>query len=287
MCGIIYAKNLRGQSVNDLVKIIYQNQKSRGQQGFGFVGLNTKQIDTYRATNEKGIMQYLNQSQYSEVMFHHRLPTSTENTLESTHPFIVEIAGKTYYFVHNGIIQNDDELKDDHVKRGIKYESQTGRKFNDSEALCWDFALWLNRQQDKMKAQGTATFVCLETDRKTSRAVKLYFYCNDRTPLRIYRDKSLLVLSSNGYYPLIKQNRLYYWDYKERQIRRDRTLIIECPISYSPNDYQYMVMELEQERDFHISVGNYTEADMLEEEIEDLRSQLRKGRSLTPLINGW
>jgi len=76
MCGIIYAKNLKdNQPVNNLIKILYQNQKSRGQLGFGFVGMNSKGIDTYRAISEKEIMQYLNDNQYSEIIFHHRNPT--------------------------------------------------------------------------------------------------------------------------------------------------------------------------------------------------------------------
>lgn len=89
MCGLIYAKNLKhNHPVNNLVKILYENQKDRGQQGFGFVGLNKKQIDTYRATDEKGIITYLNSYYYDEIIFHHRLPTSTQNTLKSTHPFL-------------------------------------------------------------------------------------------------------------------------------------------------------------------------------------------------------
>ena len=87
MCGIIYAKNLAGKEpVNNLIKVLYQNQKDRGRDGFGFVGLDTAKITTYRATKEKGIMGFLNKNPYSEILFHHRNPTSTENTLKSTHP---------------------------------------------------------------------------------------------------------------------------------------------------------------------------------------------------------
>jgi glutamine phosphoribosylpyrophosphate amidotransferase len=119
MCGIIYAKNLiDNHPVSNLVKILYQNQKERGQQGFGFVGLNKEQISTYRATDEKGIIKYLNDYQHDEIIFHHRLPTSTSNTIKSTHPFIIDVENKRYYFMHNGIIQNADKLKEKHSKKG-------------------------------------------------------------------------------------------------------------------------------------------------------------------------
>ena len=96
MCGIIYAKNLTGnEPVNNIIKVLYQNQKDRGQLGFGFVGMSSKSIDTYRAVNEKEIMRYLNEKGYREILFHHRNPTSTRNTIKSTHPFIIHLNRKS------------------------------------------------------------------------------------------------------------------------------------------------------------------------------------------------
>lgn len=290
MCGIIYAKNLTGnEPVNNLIKVLYQNQKSRGQQGFGFVGMSAKSINTYRSINEKWIMRYLNENQYDEILFHHRNPTSTPNTLKSTHPFVIQLNGKSYYFVHNGIIQNDDELQKDHYERNIAYESHDEFFFNDSEALAWDFCLWLNGEQDKMKARGAVAFICLETDEK-NRASKLYFYRNTEVPLRIYRDKTLFIISSEGNYPLIKENSLYCWDYPSGQVLKMGGLKIDCPNVYDVSmddgtpDYEIMLCDelraLEQERDYLISVGNYEEAGYIDDDIMDLADQL-KGRTLT------
>jgi len=294
MCGIIYAKNLKdAHPVNDLVKILYENQKERGQQGFGFVGLNKERIGTYRATDERDIMKYLNQYCYDEIIFHHRLPTSTWNTLKSTHPFVVEIADRGYYFVHNGIIQNADELKERHAKKGIAYSSVEGDSFNDSEALAWDLCLWLSNRQQEVAAKGSVAFACLAVRKKTNRAEKLYFYRNSGAQLKLYKDKTLLLLASEGNYASVKENQLYFWDYQKRQIRRDRFLDIRCPVSFSFNqpdcrqasydryfdeetEVEAVISSLEEERDYLLSVGKYARAEEIEEEIEDIKDQLRE-----------
>jgi len=288
MCGIIYAKNLTGKEpVNNIIKILYQNQKERGQLGFGFVGMSSKSIDTYRAVNEKEIMRYLNEKGYSEILFHHRNPTSTRNTLKSTHPFIIHLNRKSYYLVHNGIILNDAELQKGHYRRNIAYESCEKGFFNDSEALAWDFCLWLNKEQTQMRARGAVAFVCLETDEKDHRA-KLYFCRNAEAPLRVYVDKTLFVLSSEGNYPLVKENCLYCWDYQSGQVLKAGELKIPCVYDDYADyglDYEVMLRDelraLEQERDYLLSMGNYDEAECIDDEIMDLSYQL-KGRTLTP-----
>lgn len=291
MCGIIYAKNLAGdQPVNDLVKVLYQNQKDRGQQGYGFVGLSAKRMGVYRATNEKGILKYLNGCQYDEIIFHHRLPTSTQNTLRSTHPFVIGMGDRRYYFVHNGIIQNAHMLKEKHSGKGIRYSSEAEGElggFNDSEALAWEFCLWLNGKQERIEAQGSVALVCLEVDRRTNRARKLYFYRNDGAPLRIYKDRTLFLLASEGSCPLIKEDRLYFWDYQRRQIKLYKALEIPRPSLSSFNEYSYPCYDeelrveddialLKQERDYFLSVGSYVEAEETDREIEYLEDQLKQ-----------
>jgi len=311
LCGIIYAKNLvSNHPVNNLLKILYQNQKYRGQQGFGFVGLNAGRIDIYRATDEKCIIKYLNEYHYDEIIFHHRLPTSTENTLKSTHPFLIEIADKKYYFMHNGIIQNADELKEKHSRRGIVYasllersEGKEGTSFNDSEALAWDFCLWLNNKKKKIEAEGSVAFVCLETDKETNQALKLYFYRNDAAPLKIYKDKTLFLLASEGGYAETKKNWLYFWDYQKRHIRRCKFLEIKNPNVFSFNKYDYYfddgidnsefnplaikdeIMVLEQERDYLLSVGKHIDAEAVDDEIEELKDQLKEIKKYSGLTS--
>jgi hypothetical protein len=302
MCGIISVKNLRdNRPVNGIVRILYENQRERGQLGFGFVGLNARRIDTYRATDEKGILKYLDGNEYDEIIFHHRLPTSTENTLKSTHPFVVAMDDRRYYFVHNGVIQNAYDLKEKHEKLGIKYSSEEGNSFNDSEALAWDFCLWLNGRQGKIDARGSVAFVCLEVDTKTNRAERLYFYRNSAARLKVYRDSSLLVIASQGNYAPVPENQLCFWDYRKGQISRYRALDIPVPEFAGLNGYGYDYFDdgmddtygvsatkadiaaLEQERDYLVSIGECEKAEALDDEIEELEDELKelRGMSLT------
>ena len=231
MCGIIGVKNLKDNvPVNNVVRTLYENQKLRGTDGFGFVGLNAKGVDTYRATHEKDILGYLDNKPYDEILFHHRLPTSTTNVLNSTHPFVINVKDKRYYFVHNGIVNNDDELKEKHEKLGIKYKSKSelGFLFNDSEALGWEFCLWLNDEIKEFEAKGSVALICLETDKTTNRATRLFFYRNKPAELRWFRGKNLLVISSEGNdYNEVKAHRVYYYDYGSKQIRKFKQLVIE------------------------------------------------------------
>jgi hypothetical protein len=279
--------------VNNLVKFLYFNQKDRGQEGYGFVGMNINRLDTYRATTEAGFLGFLDACHYDEVLLHHRLPTSTKNTLQTTHPFVIEWNGKEYYFVHNGIISNSDELRARHQKLGLIYNSldKVKQSFNDSEALAWEFILWLHGEQKTVRAQGSAAFICLETDRQTRKAQKLYFYCNSGSPLRAYRDKTLLVLTSEGNWGTpVPPDEVWYYDYINRGIAKYKDLTIEeawywhsnwdQPADYQPvgefeiADFQKEIMELSCERDYLISKGEYIKAEELDEEIDYLNEEL-------------
>lgn len=231
MCGLIGVKNLIDDvPVNQVVRTLYEGQKSRGSDGFGFVGLTKKRISTYRATTEKGIVKYLNENKFDEILFHHRLPTSTDNTIPTTHPFEIkmESIGKKYYFAHNGIINNDDDLWDKHLQLGIDYKSMDKKNgiFNDSESLAWEFCLWLNGMIDKFEARGSVALLCLELDEK-NKAQKLFFYRNEANPLKLFRSKQYLMISSEGCGEEVRKNRVYYYDYKDKQIRMFQPLVIK------------------------------------------------------------
>ncbi len=158
MCGIIYYKSFTGRPVNRKALRHYQKQKNRGREGFGFVGISERIILTCRATEERGIRHYLKKHPLSEILFHHRLPTSTTNTLRTAHPIVISqpIYGHKYYLIHNGMIMNADELKIKHEQMGItyttpqfsQYRNYWGKiekryEFNDSEALAHELALYL------------------------------------------------------------------------------------------------------------------------------------------------
>ena len=230
MCGIIYYKSFTGRTVNRQLLKHYLKQKGRGHEGFGFIGISQNRLRICRATQERGIRHYLKKYPFSEILFHHRLPTSTSNTIQTTHPIVVSqpIYRHKYYLVHNGIIYNDAELKEKHEEMGIDYvtpqwtehRSFWGRaeeryEFNDSEALAHEVALFLESMQKRIEAQGDMTFICLETDRYNN-ALRLHFARNNGSPLEMKRDSQLLAIASeNVLHQDIPPHRLYTYDYRK------------------------------------------------------------------------
>ena len=101
MCGIIYAESFQNLSVNNVIKNQYENQKTRGQQGFGLYDVDRNHL--VRSTTEHGIMKYLKKNLSKQILFHHRWPTSTDNVKNACHPFSTGDHFKTnYVLVHTG-----------------------------------------------------------------------------------------------------------------------------------------------------------------------------------------
>lgn len=219
MCGIVYVKNLKNNTpINYAIECLFQAQSSRGKNGFGFVGLTKNEIDLQHFTDEKSCFNYLSKSKFDEVLFHHRFPTSTANRLNSCHPFRIEIDGKKYYFIHNGVVYNSKELREEHLRLDKKYISDNGIDFNDSEALAFDFIRYETKRQKNLKANGSITFVCLKTDSK-NKAETLYFYSDGYNDLKMIKNDRIFSLTSEGDGENIKENKLYSFDYKTRKIK--------------------------------------------------------------------
>ena len=242
MCGIIYYKSFSGRPVNRQVLKHYIRQKGRGHEGFGFIGISQKRLRICRAKEERGIRYYLKRYPFSEILFHHRLPTSTSNTIQTTHPIVVSqpIYRRKYYLVHNGIIYNDAELKMKHEEMGINYitpqwsehrslwgNDEERYEFNDSEALAHEVALFLKGKQKKIEAQGDITFICLETD-SGNNALRLHFARNNGSPLEMKRDSQLLIIASeNVSYHDIQPYRLHTYDYRNQLITQRKIELSE------------------------------------------------------------
>ena len=254
MCGIIYYKSFTGRAVNRQVLKHYMAQKHRGHDGFGFIGISQKRLRICRATEERGIRHYLKKYPFSEILFHHRLPTSTSNTIQTTHPIVVSqpIYKHRYYLIHNGIIQNDMELKEKHEQMGIKYTTQqTGRyrsywgdmeersEFNDSEALAHEVALFLEGKQKKIEAQGDITFICLETD-SDNHVLKLHFARNDGSPLEMKRTHECMVIASENVSEQdIPPHMLYTYDYRTQGINQRKMELPEYKLFGNFTIYPY------------------------------------------------
>lgn len=210
MCGIIHCKK-RNTKANKTVIKRFENQKSRGTQGFGYVELvKGYVVGEVRTQTEKEIMQHLKTSVADEIMFHHRIPTSTPNFIESTHPIKVSnpILKYNYYVIHNGMISNDSDMRKEHLDLGFVYTTDTTKKYetrgtvyyddvewNDSESLAIDFAIAIENDMP-MKSKGSIALIALQYEKKTGKAISLFWGHNAGNPLKIEDAKEFLCLSS-------------------------------------------------------------------------------------------
>jgi len=195
MCGLIATIDTRSKSkpVNETIIDLYQDQYKRGQEGFGLITLDKKnKITLKRATEPTKFMYDLNNNLSSMMFAHHRIPTSTKNKLSQTHPMLVDnpILKYKYYVMHNGMIRNCDELKEEHAKMGFEYTTEmaeeiTGTyyngyktskiKFNDSESMAIEMALYIENLQKEVSFDGSAAFLILKVDKKTDKAIEFIY----------------------------------------------------------------------------------------------------------------
>jgi hypothetical protein len=226
MCGLIYVRRKDGGNAAETVEHAYQQQKSRGTRGFGYVAIG-KTSEVKRAESEETILKKLKTEKSSEILFHHREPTSTPNYVDVTHPIRVEHErlSHAYYLIHNGIISNDYERKAAHEKKGFAYtttvkienrtlnHTYTAEQFNDSEALAIDFARYIDGQTKSIRARGSMAFICLQVEKPSGRPLALYAARNDSSPLRMYENDKLFALISEGGTRSLPVNTLWRYDY--------------------------------------------------------------------------
>ena len=230
MCGIVYTKRLDGKVAHKQVIKRYEAQADRGSDGFGYVSLTDGLVSDYaRATTEEAIMDRMEKDKSSEILFHHRLPTSTPNFAETAHPILIsnKLLKCDYYVIHNGIISDDKELKAKHEKMGFAYNTEVVQKWrqgeniiskskmwNDSEALAIELALAIEAEAPKLDITGSIAFIALQVEKNTRKAKKLYYGRNASNPLKLdIQKKQFFVLASEGSGQDISTDTLYSFDY--------------------------------------------------------------------------
>ena len=245
MCGIVYSKSFVGSSVNKTIVKRYKNQRNRGTDGFGFyIPKNDKLVHNVK---ESRILRQIKKGKDTEILFHHRLPTSTTNVRNACHPFSTkQPIGKKKFFkhnyivVHNGVLRNEHALKTEHEKLGIRYVSeQKDGRFNDSEALAYDLALYLEGKQTEMKASGSIAFVVIQRSLKGS-PQKLFFGRNYGNPLKVKFTTNSLTISSQGSGEDVEAHKLYEYDYKTNKIvKKPLTINGYLQETYTNRYYSY------------------------------------------------
>lgn len=216
MCGIVYVKRFDGKIARKQVIKRYHKQKDRGEDGYGYLTIDPrhKVSKVHRFQFEHEAKAALERSESKEILLHHRFPTSTPNLVEATHPIVVshDELEYDYYVVHNGVITNDDSLKDKHEKLGYKYTTELfktyktslggitynhGSVYNDSEALAIELARTIEGKQKVANAEGAIAYIALQTT-KGGKAVALYYGTNGRNPLCVTLDKQFIAIASEG-----------------------------------------------------------------------------------------
>lgn len=289
MCGIVGAFSFTDDPVNGVILKQFDKQRNRGTQGFGLFDYDYKNI--VRATKEESIVKWLAKYPSTNILFHHRLPTSTANVKSAAHPFSTKDFFKTnYVLVHNGVIGNDLDLKTEHDKLGIVYQStQQDGTFNDSEALLWDVALYLEGKQPKLKVEGSVAFVCIALG-KGNKHDRMYFARNT-SPLRLFKDDVAgIMLSSEGKGESVDPDTLYCFDYVNHQLSTKDCEILtgweryQASQPYNSRGYESGRAQrgyVEDEDDYR-----YEEDEYIDASVEEGRKFIRTYKADKVLFNG-
>lgn len=241
ICGIVYFNNNKnGHTVNKLVKKAYKAQRTRGTMGFGFFTPNNNRLT--HNTREGRILHILNRTRQSEILFHHRYPTSTGNVRNACHPFSSKNRYEhNYVMVHNGVIWNEYEVAKKQIENGISYISkQPDGKFNDSEVLLYDLADVIEGEKDTLDVEGSIAFVMVQLDKDGNRKA-LFFGRNTDSPLIFNKYKGGFSLTSEGEGEKIDANRLFKYDYKTKEFSSTYLYIPSYTYmkQYDYRDYDY------------------------------------------------
>jgi len=223
MCGIISAINTKGDNVNETISGIFELQKHRGRDGFGFVDVTDDSVHLSRFTDESDVLEELGKVKSNIILFHHRIPTSTTNNVNSNHPIFTDnniLYEHNYYMIHNGHITNSIALRKEHEDNGIKYNSDEGLKFTDSESLLHELALIVegfNLEKD-FNAKGGMAFIMLQTD-KLNNPTALYFGRNEFNPIKIRKTEDSIILQSEcDTGEMVEPHKLFRYDLKTKEM---------------------------------------------------------------------
>lgn len=238
MCGLVYSHNLKGAKMNHRVKDIFEKQIERGTDGFGM--FDGKHI--FKASKMRKAMSWLKRYESNMLMFHHRLPTSTINVKRAAHPFTTKdfFGDNQYITIHNGSIKNSKVRKKVHEEDfGIEYQTNLhDGTFNDSEALAWDIALYLEGLIDEIPSYGNIAFI---TIRKRQDNVDTLYFGRNHYPLKLKMNENNLTLSSKGGKGKnISQDTLYTYKYATNRLDSEPLELPSYNTNYSyQNSYTY------------------------------------------------
>jgi len=221
MCGIVAAFDKKA-NVNNDVLLQFEDQSSRGTNGFGSIFFDeTGKYDIERSTGQIKAIIDVKLREAKQMIFHHRQPSSSKNKISQTHPILIESGTlkHKYLVVHNGVIYNSDDRKKYHEEElGYNYSTLKEEKgwgdekewmYNDSETIGYEVALFIEGQIKKIEAAGSAAVIVAQINKKTDKIVKIFFARNSKNPLHLSSGQNRITLSSEGKGDDIKPDMLY------------------------------------------------------------------------------
>lgn len=240
MCGLVGLFSKKGRPVGQQVFSLYKSQHTRGKEGFGYLAISDdwKLLAVNRAKTESGIKELIMKDKAPIILFHHRMPTSTKNTIGTTHPIFVSSKELEYdyFFAHNGVITNKDMLKKKHEALGYIYTTEfaelltakyndgtvealgsTAAVFNDSESLAIELARYIEELSDKVEIFGAAAFWGVALDKGTNQIRHIYYGKNQGRDLKVTRNKKYHGISSETGHD-IESMKLYSYDLGDPQL---------------------------------------------------------------------
>ena len=253
MCGII--AGLSNKNINDLIQMIYNGLKMIQNRGYDSAGIcsikdNNFNLIKYASTDDLNAIDRLKNdltsfSNSNIAISHTRWATHGRKTDENAHPHIDFY--NTFSIVHNGIIDNYQEIKDKLIKNGFIFKSQT-----DTEVivnlLSYNYRL-LNNVLDAInktlnELDGTYALVIL--------------YINDPNTLYCTRKGSPLLISICDDYCLISSERSGFCNYVNSYIAIDNNdlciikninnkIILETTQNYIPKEINNSIIEFTPE----------------------------------------
>jgi len=227
MCGIvgyIGTKEKRNFLMNGLKELEY-----RGYDSAGIAVLKDGEIASFKATgkliNLARKVEKFSSEGFGVGIGHTRWATHGKPTEANAHPH----CGEFSYIIHNGIIENYKEIKDELLKDGVKFLSQT-----DTEVVVHLF-------EKKVKAYGDAFKAFEETIATlrgayailliTQKAPDVIFYAKNAVPLLIGRSKEGEVYFSSSDAPLIGLvDEVAYLEDGEYGWAKNKDIVLKCAL---------------------------------------------------------
>lgn len=215
MCGLVGwcskpGSKMEPEAVYDYVADQYEEQHGRGTKGFGIVAVQENgTVKIKRATEPVKMFFDLYLAKTKHLFLHHRQPTSSENWLSQTHPFVVEHDELEfdYHVMHNGVITNTHTLKPEHEAMGYRYESEheeylhgssgtTKTKHNDSESFAIEIARFLEGKTKHLSSKGNQAFIVFRMIKATSKIDAVIAGRNEGNPLKFYEGENGFAMAS-------------------------------------------------------------------------------------------